>query len=285
MNGEIVFCQRGDISRNLTLPCGRCIGCRLERSRQWAIRCVHEASLYEDNCFITLTYNDASLPSDGSLDYSHFQRFMKRLRRSYPGRVIRFYMCGEYGSQMLRPHFHACLFNLSFPDMVLHSVTGSGSKLYRSDVLDRVWGLGFASIGDLNFETAAYCARYVMKKITGSLAADHYRRIDADTGEIFYVTPEFNKMSLKPGVGAPWFDKFGSEVFPHDRVVLNGTPSKPPKFYDKLLERFDPLMFEDVQFSRFLKFGANYSEQSEDRLSVREACTDAKLSRFRRGTF
>jgi hypothetical protein len=103
----------GYLDKELKLPCGRCIGCRLERSRQWAVRCVHEASLHEKNCFITLTYSPENLPKDGSLDVSHFQKFMKRFRKRF-GPGIRFFHCGEYGESLSRPHYHACIFGFDF---------------------------------------------------------------------------------------------------------------------------------------------------------------------------
>ena len=131
----------------IDLPCGQCIGCRLERSRQWAMRCFHEASLHDRNCFITLTYNDKFLPKDRSLYYPHFQKFMKRLRKKF-GDGIKFYMCGEYGDQFGRPHFHACIFNHDFSDKVFWKYSSASNKfgrkgaqipLYRSNDLEELW--------------------------------------------------------------------------------------------------------------------------------------------------
>ena len=99
---------------NLSLPCGRCIGCRISYSRDWAVRCVAHADMFLNNSFITLTYQDSKLPVNGSLDYTHWVKFMKRLRKKF-GRV-RYYMCGEYGETFGRPHYHACLFNFDFSD-------------------------------------------------------------------------------------------------------------------------------------------------------------------------
>lgn len=162
------------LTPHLQVPCGRCVGCRLERSRQWAIRCVHEASLHEKNCFITLTYNDENLPADQSLHYEPFQLFMKRLRKKY-GSGIRFYMCGEYGEKLARPHFHACLFGHDFDDKKVWKKTDAGSVLYRSAELEKLWPFGYSSVGDVSFESAAYVARYIMKKITGEAAESHYK--------------------------------------------------------------------------------------------------------------
>lgn len=222
----------------LQLPCGQCSGCRIDRSRQWAIRCMHEAQLHSQNSFITLTYNDEHLPKDLSLNYEHFQLFMKRLRKHFTGVPIRYYMCGEYGENFGRPHFHACLFGLDFADKEYYRRTPTGDRLYTSKTLETIWGKGFCPIGEVTFQSAAYVARYIMKKRTGSGSFDHYNTID-DDGVISSRTPEFNKMSLKPGIGAKWFEKFHSDVFPHDHVILKGKPCKPPRYYDKLSTRVD----------------------------------------------
>ena len=122
-----------DLVEELKVPCGRCIGCRLERSRQWAIRCLHESKSHEDNCFITLTYDDEHLPRDRSLDVKVFQDFIKRMRKKVG--KFRYFHCGEYGEKEFRPHFHACIFGYDFPDKKFLKRTKTGSNLYRSDSL------------------------------------------------------------------------------------------------------------------------------------------------------
>lgn len=273
---EVVFVERGKIRRALTLPCGQCIGCRLERSRQWAVRCVHEASMHEENCFITLTYDDEHLPPHGSLVYRHFQLFMKRLRKRAPG--VRFYMCGEYGEQFKRPHFHACLFGYRFPDMVLFKRGGSGCDVFTSAILSELWTDGFASVGELTFDSAAYVARYCTKKMTGPDAESHYWRVDFATGEVVSVTPEFGHMSLKPGIGATWFDKYKNDVYPHDHVIVNGFEAKPPRFYDKRLLMLDPDTAEFMEVVRYKKSLASSVDCTVERLRVREIVTRARLS-------
>jgi len=281
--GEVVFYEsaRHDIIRNLTLPCGQCVGCRLERSRQWAVRCMHEASLYEKNCFITLTYNDENLPEDGSLHYDHFQKFMKRLRKAVGGRV-RFYMAGEYGEQLGRPHFHACLFNYDFDDKVFFKRTGSGSLLYRSDKLESLWPYGYSSIGDVNFQSAAYVARYIMKKVNGKNQDEHYERVNEETGEITVRRPEFTKMSLKPGIGFDWYTKWKDDVYPHDYVVVNGKKVRPPRFYDKKFKVEHPEDFEVIEFQRESRARSRYEDNTDERLAVREKVAQARLRQLKR---
>ena len=50
-------------SEELEIPCGRCIGCKLDYSRQWANRCSLEATQWQNNYFITLTYANEYLPA------------------------------------------------------------------------------------------------------------------------------------------------------------------------------------------------------------------------------
>lgn len=280
-SGDIVFAERGRVKRELKLPCGQCIGCRLERSRQWAIRCVHESQLYDNNVFVTLTYNDDNVPLDNSLNYRHFQLFMKRLRKLKRG--VRFYMCGEYGENYGRPHFHACLFNCFFDDRVVFRRLSSGSVLYTSAVLESLWPYGFSSIGDVTFESAAYVARYVMKKVTGEAAAKHYECVDSETGEIFQREPEFNHMSLKPGIGAKWYKKFRGDVYPRDKVIVRGLEMRPPKYYDKLLEAEPNIDSDLIEFLRYERYKEFAGERTEKRLAVREAVTKARL-KFKKRT-
>lgn len=231
-DGAIIFDEtKGDVVQWLHLPCGVCEGCRLERSRQWAIRCMHEASLQERNCFITLTYNDEHLTEYNDLCYKDFQLFMKRLRKRFTGQKIRFFMCGEYGEIGARPHFHACIFGIDFNDRVYFKVSKSGSKIYTSKTLDNLWtdrggdSIGFATVGDVNFNSAGYVARYIMKKRLGRNSDKFYEEINLETGEVFKRTKEFNKMSLKPGIGAGFYEKWLSDIFPSDYCVVNGVAS------------------------------------------------------------
>ena len=283
-DGSIVFDERRkhDISRSLTLPCGQCIGCRLERSRQWAMRCMHEAQLHQNNCFITLTYDNDHLPGDQSLHYPDFQRFLKRLRKSLGGAKVRFYMAGEYGEKYHRPHWHACIFGYDFPDKKLFKRTSSGSLIYRSEHLETLWPFGHSSIGDLTFESAAYTARYIMQKQTGKQSTSHYTRIDTETGEINQVKPEFNKMSLKPGIGYEWYKKYTSDVYPNDYVVIRGKKVKPPKFYDKKYKTDYPYEYDELIYKRETSAKLHSEDNTPERLVVKEQVTKAKLQKLKR---
>ena len=279
--GGISFNARhNNILECLKLPCGQCVGCRLERSRQWAIRCVHEASLYERNCFITLTYSDDHLPQDLSLDVRVFQKFMKRLRKRF-GPRIRFYHCGEYGSKFGRPHYHACLFNFDFDDKVLFTER-NGVHLYTSEALTELWPYGFSTVGTVTFESAAYVARYIMKKVNGDAAADHYTFTHPVTGMVYERKPEYTTMSRRPGIGSDWFDLYHSDVYPHDRVIMRGKSMRPPKFYDNRYELLDPMGFDDLKQKRWEEGQKHIDNNTPDRLKVREKVQNLALERLPR---
>lgn len=258
------------IGNQMSLPCGRCIGCRLERSRQWAVRIMHEASLYDSNVFVTLTYDDNHLPSDLSLDKSHFQLFMKRLRQEFDG--VRYYHCGEYGETTFRPHYHACLFNIDFKDKVFYKRNGPGQMLYTSDKLTQIWGKGHVIIGDLSFDSAAYVARYCLKKVTGEQADEHYKGRQ----------PEYATMSRRPGIGKAWFDKYKSDVYPNDFVLSKGVVSKPPRFYDSQLEKLDAECYDKLKNERLVKTLKRAQDQTCERLGVREKVKLAQIKSLNR---
>ncbi len=265
----------------ITLPCGQCSGCRLERSRQWAIRCSHEASLYDNNSFITLTYKDDALPPYGSLHKPHFQKFMKRLRKANPGRKIRYYQCGEYGDNLGRPHYHACLFNYDFSDRILFKESGE-TRLYTSKILEGLWPFGFSTTGDVTFKSAAYVARYVMKKVTGRKKEDHYSVVDEETGEIVMIEPEYTTMSLKPGIGTGWLEKFSSDVYPSDEIIIDGRPLKPPRFYDNIYEKENAKEFNLIKQRREHLAEDHADDNTPQRLGVREQVQTAQLSNLKR---
>lgn len=277
---QIIGAHRHDMParawrQEFNVPCGQCIGCRLERSRQWAIRCVHEASLHKDNCYITLTYADQHLPATGSLQLTDFQKFMKRLRKHFEPQKIRFYHCGEYGGRYNRPHYHALLFGVDFKDKY-HWVTNNGNPLSRSPTLEALWTnkdkqqLGNCTIGRVTFESAAYVARYITEKITGPDAQKHY-------GE---RTPEYSTMSRRPGIGSNWLSTYKNEVYPQDRIYMRGTTMKPPRAYDRIHELHNPEHMEHVRQQRIKK--RVKANEHPDRLTAAEEIKKAQLTQLPR---
>lgn len=270
---EIVFSSgQAQSCLNLQLPCGDCLGCRLERARQWAMRCMDEASLHKDNAFITLTFNDEKLPENRSLDVGIFQRFMKRLRKEIEPQKVRYFHCGEYGSKKGRPHYHSLLFGYTFPDREYFKVTSSGEKVYRSALLDRIWGNGYTSVGEVTFGSAAYVARYHLKKVGSVVSDNHY--VNPSSGEV--LAPEYVTMSRRPGIGSGWYEKFKSDVYPRDSRVIKGVDTKPCKFYDSRYELDDPEGYRMLKLRRSRL--VDLKDNTEDRLLVKEKVKAAQVA-------
>lgn len=271
----------------MQVGCGQCSGCRLKKARDWAARCYHEASMHEENCFITLTYNDEHINKSHSLLKSDFQNFMKKFRKKIEPEKVRYYMCGEYGenegsTELGRPHYHALIFNYDFSDKKFFKKRGD-NIIYTSETLEKIWGNGFTSVGSVSLASAGYVARYTMKKRTGQLAEavdpetglKHYERRDKD-GEILSVLPEYNDMSRRPGVAFDWFTMYASDVFPDDFIVIKGKKIGTPGYYTRLLEKLDPKVFEEIKNSRVAYALRDKSENTPERLAVREKCQQAR---------
>ena len=279
----------------MEVPCGQCLGCRLDRSREWAARIVHESTLHEANCFITLTYREPQectlqqikekwhLPDDGSLHKSHYQKFMKRLRKHFKHRTIRYYHCGEYGDELQRPHYHACLFNCEFVDQQLFK-NNNGYPLFTSQLLEKLWPYGYSTIGNLTFETAAYTARYCLKKITGEQAHEHYLRWD-ENGEAYWLQPEYNTMSRRPGIGKDWYDKYKDDVFPSDEIPVpgHGIDKKVPRYYQQLFKESDPETLDKIKLVRQKFKAAHRADYTPQRLYERYKVKKAQLALGNRG--
>lgn len=308
--------------KDFPLPCGKCTGCKLERSRQWAVRLMHEAQLHKKTSFITLTYNDEELPNntrrpssqsltgrrrrpgqgkqvdnhahakthaheiqdEPSLSKGDLRGFTKRLNedvRRRLGKGVKYYACGEYGDLTNRPHYHIAVYGEDFADdRIYWKQSNSKHPLWRSSRMKRLWPHGDADIGELTFESAAYIARYIMKKITGTKAADHYRREDKE-GREYWLEPEFNVMSRRPGLAKEWFMKHQSDVYPSDSVIVRGHPAKPPRYYDKLLEALAPYEHAIMKKARE-QAPRREEDQHPARLEAREIVTLAKLNQTKR---
>lgn len=283
--------RRHDILGPIEIPCGQCIGCRMRRASDWEARVMHEASLYDANCFVTLTYGRDQLPPNGSLEHRDFQLFMKRLRRyldALPAKPVvgkaarqdskvRFYMCGEYGPLNSRPHYHACLFNVDFrDDRVPLGKSGAGAVFFDSPTLRKLWGLGRVSVQDLTRETAGYCARYILKKALGQNAETAYQTVD-EAGNIVQKRPEYAAMSLRPGIGAGWFVRFGRDVFPQDYLIVDGVKRRVPKYYDRLVKDDLRVDTDKIAFEREKRARLSAADNTEERRAVREVVHQARL--------
>lgn len=269
----------GKTGSSIEIPCGYCIGCKLERARQWSVRIMHEAQLHERNSFLTLTYSDEYLPEDFGLHHEHVQVFLKRLRKKC-SQDLRYYVCGEYGDRTSRPHYHMCLFGEDFyDDRTLYSVN-NGNRLYSSNFLDGLWRLGDCQIGQLTVQSASYVARYVVNK----QYKDDYECVDQATGEVMSRRPPYCAMSLRPAIGRRWIEKYFSEVYGNDNdsCYADGRIHRPPRYYDKVYEDQLGKNLDNIRKKRLDISDKRCDDNTTDRLMVRERVKKAQISKLRR---
>jgi len=264
----------------MEIPCNNCMGCKLERSRQWSIRMMHEARYHPQNCFLTLTYNDQAVPTDFGLNLRHLQLFFKKLRRSLPQK-IRYFACGEYGDLNGRPHYHAIVFNYDPPDRVFLERSNSGEHVSCSETLNGLWGLGNCTTQDVTYKSCAYVARYVTKKIKSNdtFGADRYRRLSPIDGAFHAVRPEFAVMSRNPGLGNAFAHEFKSDFYPSGFIVVDGIRQAPPRYYvSQLTEKEQRRLKLQAR-----KFGLkNKPHQTTERRMARAAVRDARIKKLQR---
>lgn len=277
--GQIKFGRPGAwVDRPTSVSCGNCIGCRNQHALTWATRIMHETQMAEESCFLTTTYDDAHLPSDRSLHVEHAQAFIKALRRR--SKPFKYYLCGEYGSTTLRPHYHYCIMGESFAtDRTYYRKTKNGDSLYRSETVNAAWPHGTHNlIGELSTQSACYVASYVNKKYRGSYSDMYYRTLFIEDGiaTVHQLHPEFATMSRRPGLGKTWFEKYHRDVYPSDQVIINGVPRRPPTFYDNLLKERDPELHKQIKHKRILEGNRHLEDQTAERQATREAVALAK---------
>lgn len=271
----------------LELPCGRCIDCKIRRTTDWTTRATHEASLHEDNSFLTLTFSEEGLalrelqrgthPYD--LDVRDWQLFAKRLRKQ--GLKFRYFQVGEYGDESLRPHYHAVIFGEAFRGDGEKWIDEKGHPIWTSKRIEKAWPYGIHTIGEATPETIQYVCRYVQKKLYGKAKEALTERIDSETGECVTVRPELASMSrggkTGKGLGWEWWNKYRSDVFPDDFIILNGEKKPTPRYYSQKLKEEDPAEYERLQAERKTKADRRKSDNTPERREVKEQVTKGKL--------
>lgn len=224
--------QDAYIDMPITIPCGKCAGCKAVTSMSWAVRCYHESTQHLKNSFLTLTYDDEHIPADGKLVKKDLQNFFKRLRKA--GFNIRYFACGEYGEHTRRPHYHVILFGENF-QFDKEDLTDT---LYTSETLRKIWGLGHVSIGTVTLQSIMYVVGYTQKKIA-----------DPDT---------FNLMSKRPSIGLGWIDEYKDDLIKDGFVVIDGKKFNIPKYYmDKYEEEFKYVKRERLKKAQENELGYN----------------------------
>lgn len=298
-----------DMSRlgDVVVPCGQCIGCRLDRSREWANRMMMEMEYHDTAYFLTLTYDDAHVPVhqyydeqyvdpdtgevlDGikfydslSLEPKDMTDFIKRLRRQqeyYFGRKgIMYFLCGEYGSQTMRPHYHAIVYDIRLPDLEPFGRSiGGVYQYYRSRSLEKLWPYGFVGVANVTWETCAYVARYILKKQTGQNASFY---------DTFNLVPEFVRMSLKPAIGLRYYEDHKDTIFDEDAIhfktAMRGITCKPPAYFDKRFDMEYPSKMAEIKSQRIKSaHNAMYAQLVKDNRDLCQILADKYVNQLER---
>lgn len=268
------------------VPCGRCIGCRMDYRNDRATRMMHEAEYHENSLFVTLTYEDSKLPDDFSLNKEDYQLFLKRLRK-WSKNKIRYVLSGEYGSQTLRPHYHAIIYGLELPDMEQHATNNRGEPLYQSAILESIWRKGHTSSGAVTKESCGYVAGYMLKDSNGDYVSKQYETVHPETGEIVQRKRPFVSYSNRPGIGYQWYHDFKDDCFPSDFIVQDGHKVPVPEYYLRLYEKENPVAAEKIKAKRLEKAIGDAQTRwnnSSERLEVREVVKNAQVATGRKGS-
>ena len=280
ISNELFITQDGTgINKKYQLiQCGKCIGCRLDYSRDWATRGYLEMMNSKNNYFVTLTYDNEHLPVpkqmtiektgeiitewdmkrfgidwNGTLVKKDIEQFMDTLRHKmardpYNHRGIRYCLCGEYGELNRRPHYHIILFNCPLPieSFYCPRLKWEEAIYYQNTIIEECWTKGISNITQCSWNTIAYVARYITKKQYGEHSQEHYARL----GQI----PEFMQMSLKPAIGWYYYEQHKDKIYEQDSIIIKNRTGiqavKPPKYFDKLYEKENPKHMEEIKAKR-----------------------------------
>lgn len=273
--GQPLFQKPTDIATiSGKLPCKQCLGCRIDREEEWAIRLMHECQQSENNHFLTLTLDDDHLPKNKSLDHEIIKLFHKKLRKQ--NGPIRFFIAGEYGPETSRPHWHGIYFGLELTDLE-HEGTHKGNKYYGSQILDKIWGNGHIVIGEnVTRQTCVYTAGYMLKDVNKEWKTQ-YSLVDPETGELIPRKKPYAQMSRRPGIAKDWYDQYNTDVFPHDFVVTKqGKKQASPAYYRRMLKEENPELYEKILANRkeALNNPTYKWNNSPERLAVRQKVKD-----------
>lgn len=228
---------------------------------------MHEAEQHTDSCMVTLTYDEKHKPNDGSLKPVDCQLWLKRLRKQYPDKTIKFFLAGEYGDQLKRPHYHVLLFGIDFQNEIDYN--SKDPRPFQAD-LQRTWEFGHVHVAPLTFETASYVARYCLKK-----QSEEIDYVDKTNGVV--LQREFTRMSRRPGIASSWIKANHVDTYKDDTVIHSKKISRPPRYYDKVVSKlFGEEKLKKIKLKRIKESFVRRKDCTPDRLSVKEKIAKAR---------
>lgn len=282
----------------ILIPCRKCAGCASDKAKEWSLRAIQECSIHNDNCFITLTYDNLSTTVQKdpeclrTLRYKHFQNFMKRLRKFYNKDKIGYMVCGEYGHKDGRAHWHAILFGFDFPDKELVYIK-DGYRHFTSPSLVRLWSdynkstgefspIGFIDLANVDNDCCNYVSQYVLKKLPVGEKGEIYDTFVDKDGNVNFIhsnkgdrVAPFVRTSRNPAIGLNWYKKDGSKSVRNGYVTLldrkrNLTKRiKTPEYYNKKFEEVNPDEFKIIKECKEEKMKKFYANRPLDREKLR----------------
>lgn len=264
----MTLCTDNQFVEYIPIPCGRCIGCRIDKARDWSVRIMCESMTSLTSYFLTLTYDDEHLTDDLSLNKEHVREFIKDLRNSqnykYGITNIRHLTAGEYGTVSGRAHYHMILFNSNIPDLKVWKVS-KGNVLYTSDYINSLWNRGYVVIGDVTVQSSQYVSRYTLKK----LGADDYSGMN--------IQPPFIMMSTRPGIGYDYFIEHKDELYENFSIFIDHKEASLPKYFLKLLDKFGYNYESKKQLVIERTFDKNFSKMLSSHKSFKKILEDMEV--------
>jgi hypothetical protein len=186
---------RSNEGESFAVPCTKCLNCRIQNSREWSLRLMHERAYYDHSGFFTFTFSDVGLANRevapwrmySSVDRAELVKLMKRLRAKVAPRRLKYFAVGEYGEKYCRPHYHAIIFgeDISTVDWTMEGTDPKYGIPYGS--LPE-WPYGHTYIGTVETDSCRYVAEYLQKEMRsrynhGGVRADSFKIVSQGIGQ------------------------------------------------------------------------------------------------------
>lgn len=272
----------------ILVPCGGCLGCRMTRKMDWAMRISHEARYHQKSMFLTLTFRPSDLPLDNSLSKGIMQKYIQDLRNYARGERISYFLAGEYAPGKKknpqtgipfpgRPHYHLIILGAEFDDQVSIDTGSKGDTVYTSADCEKLWPYGNNYIGKVTPASAAYCAGYIVDKMTGPLGELHYVTDDPEEG-LLNIEPEFQLQSTRPALGKSWFDEYHADI-QKGFITDKGQKREVPRAYERWLEQYFPENYDEYLERKMDAVDLRDPDNKPARLAVQKECAQRRINK------